>query len=320
MLTYEKAIKNQMKFKRITGMSPPEFDLLYADVEKKYREAEFERRSAKPRQRSVGAGRNFALSLKDQLLMLLFYYRTYTTQIVVGTVFSVGQATVSRNIAYLEPVVRECIPIPERVYESVNQIQTIEELEETIPGLLTLTDASEQQIYRPKKNQKKYYSGKKKRHTMKTQYTVAYNGKIVHTSPPKNGSVHDYKVFKEHTPNFPSDLPHKPGIPPEARWDRHTRVRDMVDGAYTGMEKQFPERDVRVSIKRKPGKKLTPEEKDYNKKLAKIRVRAEHVIGRVKVFRVMQDRFRNPRKKYGIINDIVCGLVNMLRVQEMAAT
>jgi len=51
-----------------------------------------------------------------------------------------------------------------------------------------------------------------------------------------------------------------------------------------------------MSVKRKPGKKLTPAEKEYNKALAKIQIRVEHAIRRVKVFRVIGDRYRNPRK------------------------
>ena len=41
-----------------------------------------------------------------------------------------------------------------------------------------ILDATEQPIQRPKKGQKKYYSGKKKRHTVKTQYVVNSDGKI----------------------------------------------------------------------------------------------------------------------------------------------
>ena len=85
------------------------------------------------------------------------------------------------------------------------------------------------------------------------------------------------------------------------------------------MEKIVSERGSRVSRKRKPGKELTPAEKEYNRALAKIRIRVEHAIRRVKVFRVMGDRYRNPRKKYAIINDIVCGLVNLVRLWERAA-
>ena len=64
------------------------------------------------------------------------------------------------------------------------------------------------------------------------------------------------------------------------------------------MQKQYPDRDVRVAVKRKPGGELTPEEKAYNRALSRIRIRVEHAIRRIKTFRVMGDRYRNPRRKY----------------------
>ena len=39
------------------------------------------------------------------LMLLLFYYRTYVTQDVAAEVFGVGQATVSRSIDQIAPVV-----------------------------------------------------------------------------------------------------------------------------------------------------------------------------------------------------------------------
>ena len=80
-------------------------------------------------------------------------------------VFKVGQATASRDISYLEPVVRECVHIPTKMHAAANNIQSIEALEAMIPGLAVLVDASEQPIYRPKttRTQKKHYSGKAKR-------------------------------------------------------------------------------------------------------------------------------------------------------------
>ena len=149
MLTYAKAIRSPKMFRAITGMTRPQFDLLYADVETKYDEAETARLSKRARERDIGAGRKFALSLQNRLLMLLFYYRTYTTQIVCGMVFNVGQATVSRDISYLEPVVRMCIPIPEKMHAAASKAKNMEDLEALIPGLAVLVDVSEQPIYRP---------------------------------------------------------------------------------------------------------------------------------------------------------------------------
>ena len=68
--------------------------------------------------------------------------------------------------------------------------------------------------------------------------------------------------------------------------------------------------EVVLPIRCKPGKKLTPEEREINRLQSKIRVRVENAIRRIKTHRIMGDRYRNPLKKYDRTNDIVCGLVN----------
>ena len=75
------------------------------------------------------------------------------------------------------------------------------------------------------------------------------------------------------------------------------------------------------SIRKKPGKKLTDAEKASNKAHSRIRVYVEHAIRKVKTWRIMGDRYRNPLKKYDRINDVVCGLVNqrLLWLAERAA-
>ena len=65
-----------------------------------------------------------------------------------------------------------------------------------------------------------------------------------------------------------------------------------------------------LPIRRKLGKKLTPEEREINRLQSKIRIRVENAIRWVKIHRIMGDRYRNPLKKYDRTNDIVCGLVN----------
>ena len=73
---------------------------------------------------------------------------TYT-QIVCGVAFNVDQATVSRDVSYLEPVVRMCPPIPEKMHAAANMAKNMEDLEALIPGLAALVDVSEQQMYQP---------------------------------------------------------------------------------------------------------------------------------------------------------------------------
>ncbi|MEM2760416.1 MAG: hypothetical protein QXU32_06190 [Nitrososphaerales archaeon] len=70
----------------------------------------------------------------------------------------------------LEPLVKECIPLPKKVYKNARRARTIEEVEKYFPGFKAFIDSSEQEIPRPmnRRRRKSYYSGKKKRHTVKT--------------------------------------------------------------------------------------------------------------------------------------------------------
>ena len=79
MLGFDKLASNARRFKMLMGMSLQEFDLLFTKVEKMHPEEERKRLSKRSRQREIGAGRRFALSVRERTLLLLFYYRTYAT-------------------------------------------------------------------------------------------------------------------------------------------------------------------------------------------------------------------------------------------------
>ena len=196
-------------------MSPQEFDLLFARVEKAYPDAERERLSKRPRRRAIGTGRRFALDLRNRVLLLLFYYRTYATQDVVAEIFGVGQATVSRSIDRMAPLVRQYIPIPVKLHDRAKRVSTIEELEEILPGLRCLIDASEQQVQRPKRKdmKKSHYSGKAGRYTAKVQYTVNTNGLITHNTRTPRGASTTPGRAGESTRRFPAAC--RPGT---GRW------------------------------------------------------------------------------------------------------
>ncbi len=89
-----------------------------------------------------------------------------------------------------------------------------------------------------------------------------------------------------------------------------TKVRVYADRGYPGAQKMYEEVEVMEPIRRKPGKKLSALEKEFNRLHSKIRVYVEHAIRRVKTWRIMGGVYRNPLKKYDRINDVVCGLVN----------
>src|SRR5476649_1761748 len=117
--------------------------------------------------------------------MLLLYYRTYTTQIFIGFLFGIDDSRVCRNIQRLEPILARVMAITKTRHLSQEEIEEI------------IIDATEQQIERPKKGQKAFYSGKKKRHTNKTEVRITTPGRIIHVSKTKPGAIHDFTVYKE---------------------------------------------------------------------------------------------------------------------------
>ena len=296
MLNYDRLSRRPNTFRSFTGLELSEFDFVYEKVKAKYEEYERQRLSQKPRKNRVGAGRPFKLSLRDRLLMLFVYYRLYITSTLTSYLFDLNQSNVLKDIRKLEPLVREVMPIPERIYAATRRANTPEEVEKYFPDFKAFIDATEQEIPRPGRSDKRktHYSGKKKRHTVKTQITVNKDGLIIHKAKHARGRRHDYDIFKKSRPRLP------PGVEP------------TLDLGYEGVQKGFPELNAHIPIKRRrKDEKLTDEQRLYNRSLAKARIVVEHTFSRMKKFRVMGEEFRNRLKNYDMMTDIVAGLVNL---------
>jgi arginine repressor len=78
--------------------------------------------------------------------MLLVYYRLYITYTLAGFLFDLDQSNVCRDIQKIENLVREYIPIPEKVYKITKRLKTpTEEGEKSFPGFIAFIDSTEQQ-------------------------------------------------------------------------------------------------------------------------------------------------------------------------------
>ena len=274
-----------------------EFDDIYdKEITKRYGKHENKRLSRrKNRKRSMGAGRPFKLDLRDRFVMLLVYYRLYITYTLAGFLFDLDQSNICRDIQKIERLVRQCIPIPQKIYSITKRLKTPEEVERYFPGFMSFIDCTEQQIPRPvnKQRRKLYYSGKKKKHTVKTQLMVNNRGIIIHKTNHRKGRRHDYDIYKENHPLIPK------------------QVVNVVDLGYLGIEKDFPEQLSSLPNRKDRNHKLSKEQKEYNQEHAKKRIVIEHTICKVKKYRILADVFRNKlRKKYNKVSDIVSGLVN----------
>ncbi|HEX5187686.1 MAG TPA: transposase family protein [Nitrososphaeraceae archaeon] len=165
----------------------------------------------------------------------------------------------------------------------------------SISRVLCFIDCSEQEIPRPKDRLRKrlYYSGKKKKHTVKNLYTANQMGLILYkTKHRQRGRRHDYRIYKEHHTNLPKD------------------VTNMYDLGFLGVEKDYPEQKSSLPIKKEKGHVLTVHEREYNRNHSAKRVVIEYGICRIKKYRIMNDVFRNKLRKYNRVSDIISGLVN----------
>lgn len=57
-------------------------------------------------------------------------------------------------------------------------------------------------------------------------------------------------------------------------------------------------------------KRLTMEQKRYNRQLASDRVLNENVIGVIKRFKIIADKYRNRRKRFGLRFNLIAGIYN----------
>jgi hypothetical protein len=87
------------------------------------------------RERKAGAGRPFKLDVKNRFLMLLVYYRLYITYTLAGFLFDLDQSNICRDIQKIESLVRQCIPIPQKIYNITKRLKTLEEVERYFPDL-----------------------------------------------------------------------------------------------------------------------------------------------------------------------------------------
>jgi hypothetical protein len=275
-------------FRQLTGITPDAFDRLLADLTPRHEQAEARRLDRPGRRRKPGAGRKHALTLADRLLMLLISYRTYTTHAFLSFLFGVDDSAVGRNINPLQPLLAGIFRIPERRVKL--DPEDIREL---------FFDATERPTRRPERGQREFYSGKKKRHTIKTQVVVVRRRKppgpeakprrvrIAAVSASFPGKVHDKRIY---------DAARMVG-PPDAK--------RTGDTAYLGTGLETPTRRPR-------GGELTDRQKSGNRRVSRRRVVAEHGIGKRKVWRVASERYRNPVSRHTVIMKNVAGLHNLM--------
>ena len=224
-------------------------------------------------------GRNSNLkSLENEILLVLFYYRCYISHFMLGMHFGLDASNVCRHLKIIEPMIAKAIHIEK------NRVLSAEELDKI------LIDATEIQTQRPTKQQRKFYSGKKKKHTQKIEIMASKNGKILGISKAYPGRVHDFKIRK-----FSDKIPRD--------------VKVLVDSGYQGLQKIH--KNTILPYKRRRKMPLSQEQKQHNHDLASQRIVVEHVFSHLKIFKILSSVYRNFQKKLHMRFNIIAGIYNL---------
>lgn len=236
-----------------------------------------------------GGGRKPEMLPKEGVCLCLVYLRQKPIFEILGLLFDISKTKANDAFNYWIEILRDILPAM-RMEEVSPSNQNYEQLRQILSEYELIVDSSEQAIERPLdyQEQKRYYSGKKKMHTLKNQFIVLPNGAdIVDICIGQLGKTSDINLFRETSHKFDS------------------KQKFIGDKAYIG------EGAITTPHKKPRKAEVSELQKEENKQLASRRICIEHLIGRVKIFRVASDRFRLPRHRYSQVIMTVCGLVRL---------
>ena len=257
------------------------------------------------------------------MLFILFFLKTNPLQVVLGQMFGMPQSKANRWLHVLLPVLvmtltqmgdtpcRSIADLARRLGMTLQDATSgLSELsEEASPeetrtddgamehgspnGPLFCHDGTERRIQRPtdQEEQKLFYSGKKKCHTVKNLLLVDEKLAIVYLSVTREGKMHDKRMVDA----SPYMLP--------------TGSRLLQDLGFQGLTIKGVE--TIMPTKKPRGLELTPEQKAVNQQISRRRVRIEHVNSSVKRCRVLKDTIRLFKKGVrDLVMEVCCALHN----------
>jgi hypothetical protein len=87
------------------------------------------------------------------------------------------------------------------------------------------------------------------------------------------------------------------------------RIEVIADKGYQEI-KNYHKRSKAPHKKPKNGK-LNPEQKRENRSLAQVRIKVEHIIRCLKIFRILSSRYKNRKKRFGLRVKLIAGIIIM---------
>jgi len=255
------------------------------------RQREQAKRGRVDRQRAVGGGAKRQLAPAQEVLRVLIYLRHNVAHEVVGHLFGLS-ADLSENLFHeLVPRRREVFPAnrfaAEKRFRRAGPRLEVEKTDRI------LIDSCETAIPRPSKQarQQRVYSGKKKRHTLKTQVVTDATGAVLAVDAGQRGPAADKKIYEAR------DV--------QEQFPQATQQAELGSLGTDGVER--PQRKPR-------GGQLTAAQRAENRQMARVRVHVEHGIRRLKGFKIVRENSRHAMGLFPMVVSAVVGLVPLNRI------
>ncbi len=104
------------------------------------------------------------------------------------------------------------------------------------------------------------------------------------------GKKHDYRIFKE------------------SRLPILTSTELQADSGYQGIQKKYA--NSKIPHKSKKKSPLTKSQRKDNHILSSSRVVVENIIRTLKIFRILAEKYRNRRRRFGLRLNLIAAICN----------
>jgi hypothetical protein len=81
-----------------------------------------------------------------------------------------------------------------------------------------------------------------------------------------------------------------------------------MDSGYQGIAELH--RNSETPKKKPRGGELTGKEKAENRRISRERILIENINAKIKVFKIMANKYRNRRKRHNLRANLICGIIN----------
>ena len=297
-MKYDKARKNPTSFLALTSVSIQLFDkvLEFFTVahDEYFRWHDVKGRKVARQRRHVIQSNSPLPTVAERLFFILTYLKNNPTQEYQAACFDMSQQQCDQWIHTLTEVLRLAMEdagvMPAETVAGFKRLLDERDGDTVVHELIH--DGTEREIPRPSdpELQKEYYSGKKKKHTVKNAVITCVAGFILFCGATVEGKMHDKKIADTQY-SFPYEC---------------------ILQQDTGYQGYSPDNaTITQPTKKSKGKELTEEQKAANREISRTRVIVEHAIGGAKILKIVREECRLRKNNFvGRIFHVAAGLHN----------